>query len=63
MPKLPLTDQEIANVLTYVFNSMGNSGKEVTPDEVGVVRAQNPAPGMARKAQNARISEATNPFE
>ena len=63
MPKLPLTDQEIANVLTYVYNSMGNSGKEVTPDEVSVVRAQNPAPGMARKTQSARVSEAKNPFE
>lgn len=46
MPSFPLTDDDIANVLTYVYNSFGNSGLEVTPDEVKAVRAQpyNPAP-------------------
>jgi nitrite reductase (NO-forming) len=34
MPAWSLTDEEIANVLTYVYNSWDNSGKEVTPDEV-----------------------------
>ena len=32
MPSFPLSDQDIANVLTYVYNSFGNSGLEVTPD-------------------------------
>jgi len=27
IPRFPLSDQDIANILTYVFNSMGNSGK------------------------------------
>jgi len=34
MPAWSLTDEEIANVLTYAYNSWGNSGKEVTPDDV-----------------------------
>jgi mono/diheme cytochrome c family protein len=42
MPKLPLTDQDIANALTYVYNSFGNSGIEVTPEEVATLRAQPP---------------------
>lgn len=29
-----LSDQEVANVLTYVYNSWGNSKKEVTPEMV-----------------------------
>jgi mono/diheme cytochrome c family protein len=40
MPRFPLGDADIANVLTYVYNSFGNSGNEVTPDEVKVLRAQ-----------------------
>lgn len=44
MPPFPLTDQDIANVLTYVYNSFGNSGLEVTPDEVKAERSHRPAP-------------------
>ena len=44
MPSFPLTDQDIANVLTYVYNSFGNSGLEVTPAEVAVERTHKPAP-------------------
>lgn len=43
MPQFPLGDQDVANVLTYVYNSFGNSGLEVTPAEVKAIRAQ-PAP-------------------
>ena len=35
-----LTDEEIANVLTYVYNSWGNSKKEVTPTMVKAVRSK-----------------------
>jgi len=42
MPKFPLSDQDIANVLTFVYNSFGNSGLEVTPEEVKTLRAQPP---------------------
>lgn len=44
MPSFPLSDQDVANVLTYVYNSFGNSGFEVTPEEVKSQRAQSPAP-------------------
>lgn len=42
MPKFPLTDEQIANVLTYVYNSFGNSEKQVTPDEVKTARSEKP---------------------
>ncbi len=42
MPSLPLTDGDIANVLTYVYNSFGNSGLVVMPNEVKAIRAQPP---------------------
>jgi mono/diheme cytochrome c family protein len=44
MPSFPLRDQDIANVLTYVYNSFGNSGLEVTPEEVAAERTHPPAP-------------------
>lgn len=44
MPSFPLSDGDIANVLTFVYNSFGNSGLEVKPEEVTVVRAQRVAP-------------------
>ncbi len=47
MPSFPLTDDDIANVLTYVYNSFGNSGLEVKPEEVTTVRAQPMAPVAA----------------
>jgi len=40
MPPFPLSDEDVANVLTYVYNSFGNSGVEVTPEEVKSQRAQ-----------------------
>ncbi len=33
-----LSDEEVSNVLTYVYNSWGNSKKEVTPEMVKAVR-------------------------
>lgn len=53
MPSFPLTDDDIANVLTYVYNSFGNSGLEVTPDEVKAVRAQPYTPQPAAPAPAA----------
>lgn len=44
MPSFPLTDQDIANALTFVYNSFGNSGLEVTAEEVKALRAQPLAP-------------------
>jgi mono/diheme cytochrome c family protein len=41
MPLLPLGDGQIAAALTYVYNSFGNSGKDVTPEEVKALRSRN----------------------
>jgi mono/diheme cytochrome c family protein len=60
MPRFPLSDEQIANVLTYVYNSFGNSGKEVTAAEVKAARAekQDPAPPAA-----APVNAAPSKFE
>jgi mono/diheme cytochrome c family protein len=42
MPKFPLGDEDVANVLTYVYNSFGNSGLEVQPAEVKRLRLEPP---------------------
>ena len=42
MPKFPLTDQDIANVLTFVYSSFGNSGIDVSADEVARLRQEPP---------------------
>ena len=44
MPLFPLTDEDIADVLTYVYNSFGNSGLEVSPAEVKEQRSKPPTP-------------------
>ena len=38
MPAWTLSDEDIADVLTYAYNTWGNSGLEVTPDEVKAYR-------------------------
>lgn len=40
MPGWSLSDEDIANVLTYVYNTWGNSGLEVSPQEVNSYRIQ-----------------------
>ncbi|AOE49255.1 copper-containing nitrite reductase [Kangiella sediminilitoris] len=40
MPAMKLDDDEIANVLTYILNSWGNKGGEVTVEDVQKVRQQ-----------------------
>ncbi len=44
LPLNNLTDEEVANVLTYVRNSFGNSGEAVKPEAVRLVRSEAPAP-------------------
>lgn len=39
MPALALGDEDVANVLTYVYSQWGNNGTRVTPDQVKTVRA------------------------
>ncbi len=43
-PMSQLTDDEVANILTYVLNSWGNPGGQVSKEEVSKVRAQPAAP-------------------
>lgn len=43
MPQLGLSDEAVANALTYVYSQWGNNGTEVTPDLVKEVR-ENEAP-------------------
>ena len=38
MPALRLSDEDVANVLTYVYSQWGNSGLVVLPSEVARVR-------------------------
>lgn len=38
MPRQILTDEEIANVMTYIYNSWNNKGGEITPAMVAKVR-------------------------
>lgn len=43
MPQIALSDDQIANVLTYVLNSFGNNGGQVTPSQVKTQRKTAPS--------------------
>jgi len=43
MPAIALNDDQIANVLTYVLNSFGNNGGQVTPSQVKTQRKTAPS--------------------
>ena len=45
-PMSQLNDDEVANILTYVLNSWGNPGGQISKEDVAKVRAQ-PAPATA----------------
>ena len=47
VPLNNLADEEIANALTYVRNSFGNTGDAVSPEAVRKVRSESPAPAQA----------------
>jgi len=55
MPSFPLSDEDIANALTYTYNSFGNSGKDVTPDEVKALRAEKYVPATPAKTQKSEF--------
>ena len=40
MPSLQLSDEDVANVLTYIYSQWENAGFVVLPQEVAVVREQ-----------------------
>jgi mono/diheme cytochrome c family protein len=60
MPQLPLSDGQIAAALTYVYNSFGNSGKDVTTEEVKGMRAQKDGATMT---ENRSAIQPTRPSE
>jgi nitrite reductase (NO-forming) len=41
MPAWTLSDEDIANVITYIYNSWGNSGQDVMPAEVKTHRVKS----------------------
>jgi nitrite reductase (NO-forming) len=43
MPAIALNSEQIANVITYVLNSFGNNGGQVTPSQVDIQRKVAPA--------------------
>jgi nitrite reductase (NO-forming) len=47
MPALGKSDDDVANVLTYVYNNWGNAGHDVTPAEVAAVRRGGPPAASA----------------
>ncbi len=63
MPLLPFSDDDIANALTFVYSSFGNSGKLVTPEEVKALRGlpDEDAPGQQKVI--AHVPEEKSPFE
>ena len=60
MPSFPLTDDDIANVLTFVYNSFGNSGFEITADEVQALRGQ---PDDTPVSSKPSTPQPRNPYE
>jgi nitrite reductase (NO-forming) len=49
MPAWALTDEDIANVLTFVYNNWDNAGHEVTPEEVAALRPKKAEAGTEGK--------------
>ncbi|HEX4922549.1 MAG TPA: copper-containing nitrite reductase [Bdellovibrionales bacterium] len=47
MPAWELPDEDVANVLTFVYNSWGNNGSVITPDEVAKIRKTAPKKNLA----------------
>ena len=63
MPSIPLGDADIANALTFVYNSFGNSGKEVTPQEVKALRAESGNLPNRDVATHAKARGQPSPWE
>lgn len=63
MPSFPLSDADIASALTFVYNSFGNSGKDVTPAEVKALRAQPEDAVPVSAKEIAHASSEPSPFE
>jgi nitrite reductase (NO-forming) len=50
MPMLNVSDDDAANVLTYVYSQWGNRGVVVSPEQVRTVRAATPRPSAGAAA-------------
>jgi mono/diheme cytochrome c family protein len=61
MPRLPFDDAQIASVLTYVYGSFGNSGQDVSPEDVKLVRSKKNNPNPTPKP--AQADNKTSPWE
>jgi nitrite reductase (NO-forming) len=63
MPSFPLSDEEIANALTFVYHSFGNSGQDVSAGEVRAARDEGSNPESPRSHQSAQAAPEINPYE
>ena len=63
MPSFPLSDDEIASALTFVYSTFGNSGKDVTATEVKTMRAEKEEATPAQPAVVAHNATEQSPFE
>lgn len=64
MPSFPLSDQDIADALTFVYNSFGNSGKAVGPDEVRRLRdGKGPMDFSGNHSAAIRMPDQKSPWE
>jgi mono/diheme cytochrome c family protein len=63
MPSFPLGDDDIASALTFVYNSFGNSGKEVTAAEVKALRAEKETEIPDQPKEIAHSVQEASPFE
>jgi len=63
MPSFPLSDGDIANALTFVYNSFGNSGVDVTPEEVKALRAEAPDPVEPSQNSGSKTAPEKSQFE
>jgi mono/diheme cytochrome c family protein len=64
MPPLPLADGEIASALTFVYSSFGNSGQDVTPEEVKALRgASDDARTHGELANRGNAAREVSPWE
>jgi hypothetical protein len=63
MPPMPLSDDDIASALTYVYNSFGNSGKEVTREEVRSIRDSGGDVAATGTKERARTPHEPSPWE
>lgn len=63
MPMFPLSDQDIAAALTYIYSSFGNSGKTVSPAEVKALRAEKYEPTPVHGTEVAHAPAQKSEFE